>query len=154
MTRERVIGRDGDLPWHLPADLRHFKATTMGKPIVMGRRTYESIGKPLPGRHNIVVSRNPGWQADGVTAVTSLQAAVDAAGEVPEIMIIGGAQLYSAGLPAATRMYVTFIERGIDGDTFFPRLDWSQWRLCERSATQFHSGIPFHFSRWARVSRD
>lgn len=150
MTRERVIGRDGGLPWHLPADLKHFKATTMGKPIVMGRKTYESIGKALPGRLNIVITRNPDWSATGVTTVSSLDAAVAATTDAAELMIIGGAQLYAAALPRADRLHITFIERAVDGDTHFPPIDWTDWRMAERSATQFHAGIPFFFSRWQR----
>lgn len=150
MTHERVIGRDGGLPWHLPADLGHFKTTTMGKPIVMGRKTYESIGKRLPGRQNIVVTRNPDWDAAGVTAVNSLDAAIAACGEASEIMIIGGAQLYAAALSRADRMHITYVGQSIEGDTHFPDIDRSAWRMVERSATQFHGGIPFFFSRWQR----
>ena len=150
MTPQCVIGRDGDLPWHLPADLKRFKAITMDKPIVMGRKTYESIGRPLPGRHNIVVTRSKDYQPDGVSAVHSLAQALQVAGDAPEIMVIGGAQLYEAALPLAHRLYITVVEKEFTGDTYFPELDWSQWHPVERSATQLHLGIPFFFSLWER----
>lgn len=119
MTPDRVIGREGGLPWHLSADLQHFKAVTMGHPIVMGRKTYESIGRPLPGRHNIAVTRSRDFAADGVTVVHSLDEALQAAGDAPEIMIIGGAQLYAATLPLADRLFVTQVQANVPGDTFF-----------------------------------
>lgn len=148
MTPERVIGRDNGLPWHLSADLQHFKATTMGKPIVMGRNTYESIGRALPGRQNIVVTRNKTFSADGVTVAHSLDAAVRAAGDVPEVMIIGGAELYTAAMPLADRLYLTHIQTSIPGDTFFPNVDWEQWRMVQRSATQYSDGISFLFAQY------
>lgn len=121
-----VIGRDGGLPWHLPADLRHFKAVTMGKPIIMGRRTFESIGRPLPGRHNIVLTRGD-WTADGVTVVADLAAAFAAAGEVDEIAIIGGAAVYAAALPFAWRVYLTEVHATPAGDTMLPAFDPAVW---------------------------
>lgn len=151
MTPERVIGRDNGLPWHLPADLKHFKTVTMGKPVVMGRKTYESIGFALPGRHNIVVTSRPDFAAEGITAVTSLDAAVRAAGAVEEIMIIGGALLYAAALPMADRLYVTCVKASIAGDTFFPEVDWSQWLQIERSATESGEGVSFYFSVFDRI---
>ena len=150
MTPERVIGRDGDLPWHLPADLKHFKAVTMGKPIVMGRKTYESIGKPLPGRHNVVVTRNTQWRAEGVTAVTSVDAALAVCAGADEVMIVGGAQIYAAALPRVTRMHITVVDEPVAGDTVFPEIVWRDWRQLQRSATQFHDGVAFHFSVWER----
>jgi len=146
MTPERVIGRDGKMPWHLSADLKHFKATTMGKPIVMGRKTYDSIGRPLPGRHNIVITRNQDFSAEGVTAANSLDDALLNAGDVPEIMIIGGARLYESALPMAQRLYVTQVLARIPGDTFFPQVDWTRWRIVRRSATQSDDGLSFYFS--------
>lgn len=127
MARNRVIGRDKGLPWHLPADLRHFKALTMGKPIVMGRRTWESLPGLLPGRRHIVVTRNPGYRAEGAEVVHSLDEAVTAAGPVNEIMVVGGANLYAQALPLADRIYLTLIEAEIDGDTFFPSWDSDEW---------------------------
>jgi dihydrofolate reductase len=121
-----VIGRDNALPWHLPPDLRHFKALTLGKPVVMGRRTFASIGRPLPGRHNIVLTRG-GWTAEGVTAVAGLAEAMAAAGPVDEVMIIGGAAVYAAALPLAHRVYLTEIHAAPDGDTVLPPFDPAAW---------------------------
>ncbi|WDE12367.1 type 3 dihydrofolate reductase [Thalassomonas haliotis] len=118
-----IIGKDNQMPWHLPADLAYFKKTTLGKPIIMGRKTYESIGRPLPGRQNIVISRNPDFSAEGVDVVTCVDQALALAGGVEEIMVIGGGAIYSHCLPAATRLYVTHIKAGIEGDTRFPDFD-------------------------------
>lgn len=120
MANDRVIGKDNQMPWHLPADFAWFKRCTMGKPVVMGRKTYQSIGRPLPGRQNIVISRDNQLQIDGVTTVTSIEQALAAAGEVEEVMIIGGGAIYAACLPIANRLYVTYIDANVDGDTQFP----------------------------------
>lgn len=130
MAENNVIGKDGGLPWHIPADLKHFKAVTMGKPIVMGRRTYESIGRPLPGRLNIVVTRDPSRRWDGVEVVQSLPDALEraAAHGADEIMIIGGGDLYRAALPLAQRIYLTRVHEAVEGDTVFPDLDPTEWR--------------------------
>ena len=134
MAENRVIGRGNQLPWHLPGDLKYFKAATLGKPIVMGRKTYESIGRPLPGRANIVVTRDAGWSADGVRVASSPETALALAAEIAqhdgadEVMIIGGEQLYSACLPFADRLYITHVHACVDGDAYFPVLDWTQWR--------------------------
>ncbi|GAA5190029.1 type 3 dihydrofolate reductase [Ferrimonas gelatinilytica] len=128
MAQDRVIGKDNDMPWHLPADLKHFKAVTLGKPVVMGRKTFESIGRPLPGRHNIVISRQKTFAPEGVTVVTDIDAALDAAGEVEEVMIIGGGQLYAAMLPRADRLYLTRVDLAVEGDTRFPAFDESHWQ--------------------------
>ena len=132
MTRNRVIGKGNDMPWHLPAELRHFKQLTMGKPIVMGRRTFASIGRVLPGRKNIVVTRDPYFNFSGVTVVHSLAAAVRAAGDVDELMIIGGAQLYQQTLERVDRLYITLIHVELEGDTYFPELNDEQWVQRER----------------------
>nr|WP_284694865.1 type 3 dihydrofolate reductase [Photobacterium galatheae] len=124
MAKNRVIGKDNAMPWHLPADFAWFKKVTLGKPVVMGRKTFESIGRPLPGRHNIVISRSPEFSAEGVTVVGSLDAAKAAAGDVDELMIIGGGSVYAECLPIADRLYLTFIELSVDGDTCFP--DWGE----------------------------
>jgi len=142
MSENRVIGADNDLPWHLPADLKYFKASTLGKPIIMGRKTYDSIGRPLPGRTNIVVTRNAEWQADGVKTVLSLAAAVTLAGDVPETMITGGAQIYAQALDMADRLYVTEVALTIDGDAFFPEIDKSCWREASREAHPAEGGKP------------
>jgi dihydrofolate reductase len=127
-----VIGRDNALPWHLPADLKHFKQVTMGKPIVMGRRTFESIGKPLPGRQNIVVTRDPNYQRDGVIVVHGVDAALDAAAEAPEIMVIGGAELFRLFLPRAGRIHLTRVHGEIAGDVRWPDLDPREWKVVAR----------------------
>jgi len=127
MDRDRVIGRAGRLPWHLPADLAFFKRCTMGKPVIMGRKTHEAIGRPLPGRHNIVVSRDPGYHAPGCTCVTSLEAALAAAADAEEVMVIGGATLFEALLPRADRLYLTEVHAQVGGDTRFPPLDRQAW---------------------------
>ncbi|AYO08200.1 type 3 dihydrofolate reductase [Vibrio campbellii] len=122
MADNRIIGKDNQMPWHLPADFAWFKRCTMGKPVVMGRKTYESIGRPLPGRLNIVISRDASLFIEGVKTVTSIEQALEVAGEVEEVMIIGGGAIYAACLPMANKLYVTHIEAEIEGDTQFP--DW------------------------------
>lgn len=119
----RIIGKDNDMPWHLPADLAYFKQTTLGKPIVMGRKTYESIGRPLPGRKNIVISRDENYQANGVISVTSVEQALVEAGDVDEVMVIGGGAIYQHCISAAQRLYITHIKASIEGDTAFPEYD-------------------------------
>ena len=119
----RIIGKDNDMPWHLPADLAYFKKVTLGKPVVMGRKTYESIGRPLPGRQNIVISRDANYQADGIDVVSSVEEALIKAGDVEEIMVIGGGAIYAHCLPAAQRLYITHIDATVDGDTQFPEYD-------------------------------
>lgn len=133
MARNRIIGRDNQLPWKLPADLAYFKQVTMGHPIVMGRRTYESIGRPLPGRLNIVVSRNPGFRAPGCTVVDSLEAAWRVAGDAAEVCVIGGTSLFAEALPIADRIHLTEVEADVPGDTYFPEFDRSQWAEREVS---------------------
>lgn len=144
------IGRGNALLWHLPEDLRHFKATTLGAPIVMGRKTWESIGRPLPGRRNIVVTRQVAWQAPGAEVVPSLDDAIERAGDVPRVFVIGGAQLYAAALPLADELVLTEVDAQAGADTFFPawnRDDFepeaSEW---QRSA----SGPRYRFVTWRR----
>lgn len=138
-TRNGVIGRDNSMPWHLPEDLRYFKRVTLGKPVIMGRNTWESLGKPLPGRDNIVITRNTVYHADGATVVNSLDAALRLADTlatargVDEIQIIGGAQVYAEALPYVQRAYITEIDADIDGDTCFPTLQ-GQWRETARES--------------------
>ena len=132
MSSNRVIGRSGTLPWHLPADLRFFKQTTMGHPVIMGRRTYDSVGRPLPGRTNIVISRDPALQRDGVSVVGSLAEALQKAEDTDEVFVVGGAEIYRQALPLATRIYLTLIHVELEGDTFFPELDETKWKLVSR----------------------
>ena len=134
MDKNNVIGMDNDLPWRLSADLKHFKAVTMGKPIVMGRKTYESIGRPLPGRKNIVMTRSSDFSADGCTVVNSLDEAMHEAGDVDEIMIMGGAGLYEQMLAHANRLYLTEVHAEVEGDVYFPEFDKREWIKVEREA--------------------
>lgn len=127
-----VIGVDNRLPWRLPEDLRRFRDITMGKPIVMGRRTHESIGRPLPGRRNIVLSRRPGYAAEGCEGADGLDAALALTGDAEEVLVIGGAALYREALPLAGRIYLTRLHRAFAGDTRFPSLDNADWRAVER----------------------
>jgi dihydrofolate reductase len=138
MARNRVIGRDGALPWHIPADLRQFKAVTMGKPIIMGRKTYESIGRPLPGRTNIVITRNTRFHAAGIITAQDIAAAKDLAENiaiqdgVAEIMVIGGGEIYAIALPLADRIYSTEVQINADGDVQFPVIEAKAWRESAR----------------------
>jgi len=133
-----VIGRDNALPWRLPGDLAHFRRVTMGKPIVMGRRTFESIGRALPGRSNIVITRNPAFEAQGCRVVHALEPALELAVDialedaVEELVVIGGAAIYAGALPRADRIYLTQVRAPVPGDTFFPDTDWTRWRETER----------------------
>jgi len=133
MCTNRVIGLNNQLPWNLPEDLKHFRKTTEGKPIIMGRSTFESIGKPLPKRTNIVLSRNPNFQKEGIIAVTSLDQALQAAARAPEIMIIGGTQIFNLFLPLASRMYVTWVKQSYSGDAFFPDFPMEEWRVTDET---------------------
>src|SRR6478609_5484045 len=132
-TRNGVIGLNNTMPWHLPEDLRYFKRVTLGKPVIMGRNTWESLGKPLPGRDNIVITRNENFHADGATVVNDLDAALLLANsladarDTDEIMVIGGAQIYAAALPQVTRAYITEVHADIEGDTFFPGMNPLDW---------------------------
>ena len=132
MAANRVIGHANRLPWHLPADLKHFKATTLGKPVLMGRKTWESIGRPLPGRINIVITRDTAYEADGCVVVHSLDEAIRAAGETAEAMVIGGAELYRQALPLANKLYLTLVHGEFTGDTRFPQWRQDEWREIER----------------------
>ena len=132
MAANRVIGKDNQLPWHLPADLKHFKQTTMGKPILMGRKTWESIGRPLPGRTNIVITRDENYDAPGCVVVHSIEAALQATAQQDEVMVIGGAEFYRQVLPRTDRIYLTRINEDFEGDTLFPELDRSEWQEVER----------------------
>jgi len=136
MAENRAIGVANDLPWYLPADLKYFKATTLGKPIIMGRKTFDSIGRALPGRQNIVVTRNQKWAHEKVDVVPSLEAAIAAAGEAGEVMITGGAQIYAEALAQGLvdRMYITEVALTLEGDAHFPDFDVSGWCEVSREA--------------------
>ncbi|MDE2258937.1 MAG: type 3 dihydrofolate reductase [Betaproteobacteria bacterium] len=132
MTLNRVIGANNTMPWHLPADLAFFKATTLGHPVIMGRKTYESIGRPLPGRRNIVVTRDPTFRAPGCEVAHSVEESLFHGKEDPEIFVIGGAGLYCSVLPATQRIYLTEIQAEIHGDTYFPEIESSEWQEVSR----------------------
>ncbi|OIU71316.1 dihydrofolate reductase [Rossellomorea aquimaris] len=130
MDSKSAIGKNNELPWHLPADLAFFKKTTMGKPIIMGRKTFESIGRPLPGRENIVITRDKDFVAEGCNVIHDLKKITQlGAGQEEEIFVIGGAEIFNEMLPYADRLYVTKIEEEFDGDTFFPPFDKEEWEL-------------------------
>jgi len=148
MAKNRVIGRDNRLPWHLPADLKHFKFLTMGQTIVMGRKTYESIGKPLPGRANIVITRQMDYEIPGAVVVNSLEDALLVCEETSTIdtenFIIGGEKLYQQTIKICQRMYITEIQSNFDGDVFFPQFDPGDWEEMQRDK-HVDGNLEYHF---------
>ncbi|MFM2479551.1 type 3 dihydrofolate reductase [Celerinatantimonas sp. MCCC 1A17872] len=155
MANNRVIGRGNQMPWHLPADLKHFKQTTMGKPVVMGRKTYESIGRALPGRHNYVLTRDSHWHVEGVTTISSLQQAIEQEqlNDTQELVIMGGGELYRLFLPSAQRLYLTFIDLNIhDGDTFFPDYEPQKWQISDENAHLADEQNPYNY-RFVQLER-
>jgi dihydrofolate reductase len=150
MDAQRGIGVDNRLPWHIPEDLAHFKRVTLGQPIIMGRKTFDSIGRPLPGRRNIVVTRNPDWRHDGVETAGSLDDAVRLAGD-GAASIIGGAQIFAEALPVADRMIVTEIEHTYRCDTFFPPIDGAHWRVVDRVPGRTADGVAFSFVTYESI---
>lgn len=145
-STNNVIGVAGDLPWHLSDDLKRFKALTMGKPIVMGRKTFESIGRALPGRQNIVITTQAEFDAAGCDVVSSPEAAVVAAANAEEIMVIGGGEIYRLFLPLADRIYLTRVAVDLDGDTFFPELDESDWHETAREEHRADASNDYDFA--------
>ena len=152
LSQNHVIGRNNKLPWYLPNDLKYFKQVTMGLPIIMGRKTFESIGKPLPGRTNIVITRNPEWTAEGVRAVTSLDEALSLAESVAEIdgrdevMVIGGDQIYRLVMPSVDRLYLTQVHAQVDGDAYFPEFDRDAWKEIGREDYESSETNPYDYS--------
>lgn len=152
MARNRVIGINNKLPWYLPNDLKYFKRVTMGKPILMGRKTFESIGKPLPGRLNIVMTRDASWQAEGVKVTHSLDAAIalaQAQCEIQggdELMIIGGDEIYRQSLPRADRLYLTQVHAEVHGDAYFPEINWDEWEERAREDFSAEGPNPYDYS--------
>ncbi|WP_259780536.1 dihydrofolate reductase [Aestuariispira ectoiniformans] len=148
MGRNNVIGVEGGLPWHIPGDLKFFKAQTLGKPIVMGRKTFESIGRPLPGRPNIVITRQEGYAPEGVEVVSTLRDALRLGTEhaerlgKDEVMIVGGAQIYAASLERADRLYITEVDAAPEGDAYFPKVDKAAWRESFREDHAAEGDIP------------
>lgn len=154
VARNRVIGSKGDLPWRLPADMKRFKAITLGKPMVMGRKTFESIGRPLPGRRTIVVTRDADWSADGVETARSLEAALALArsGQPDEIVVAGGGEIYAQALPLADALRLTWVEAEPAGDALFPALDPADWRETAREPHAAEGERPaFAFVDYSRV---
>ncbi|MFL0796194.1 MAG: dihydrofolate reductase [Cellvibrionaceae bacterium] len=152
MAKNRIIGKENTLPWRLPSDLKHFKAVTLGKPVIMGRKTFESIGRPLPGRENIVITRQKNWTSQGVSVETSLESAIVKACQAAqssgaeELMVIGGAEIYAQALPLASRIYISEIQANVEGDAAFPELDEEVWREVSRVDGDFQAGKDdFHF---------
>lgn len=140
-----VIGKDGRMPWHVSADLKRFKALTLGKPVLMGRKTHESIGRPLPGRNNIVLTSEPNYRAEGCAVAHSLAEALDLAGNAEELMVIGGSSLYERFLPEADRLYLTLIDREFEGDAFFPPFSLENWRVTEYDTITDDSSVDFTY---------
>ena len=146
MDERGAIGRAGGLPWRLPDDLKRFKALTMGKPIVMGRKTWDSIGRPLPGRHSIVVTRRGGLEIAGVTVVGSIEQAIAAAGDVPEVCIIGGAEIYRLSLPLTDVLHVTRVHAVVEADTYFPPIDPLEWHEVAREEHPADEKHPYAYA--------
>ncbi|MCB0430408.1 MAG: dihydrofolate reductase [Flavobacteriales bacterium] len=154
VSENHAIGVQNDLPWHLPADLAYFKKLTSGHTILMGRKTYESIGRPLPNRKNIVITRQPDLQIPGCTVVGSLEDALQACENDDEVFLIGGAEMYAAGFPKTDRLYITHVHVHVNGDRFFPVLDPNEWQLMSSEAhpQDERHAYPFTFSVYERVS--
>lgn len=160
LAENRVIGLDNRMPWHLPGDFKYFKATTLGKPIIMGRKTWDSLGRPLPGRLNLVVSRQPGLQLEGAEVFASLEDAIVRAEQwareqgVDELMLIGGAQLYAQGLEKGLvdRLYLTRVEMNPEGDAWFPEVDESVWKKVSSQQGPVEEGKPvYYFEVWEQA---
>ncbi len=147
-----VIGRDGDLPWRLPADLKRFKRLTIGHVIIMGRKTFDSIGRPLPKRRSIVITRDSAWHHDGVTAVRSLEEALEQADGEEEVFVVGGAEIYALAWPRADRVYLTRVHAEVEGDVRLPDFDFSDWQLTgsETHPADDRHAYSFTFERWER----
>ncbi len=146
MGNGRVIGINNQLPWKLPADMKFFRSTTMGKPILMGRKTYESIGKPLPGRTNIIITRNSNFHAEGCIVSHSIEEALQQAKASEEVMVIGGASLYRQILPLAQRFYLTKVHADFEGDSYFPEFDLQEWTTTERTDHTTDEDNPYDYS--------
>ncbi|AEG02890.1 dihydrofolate reductase [Methylomonas methanica] len=146
MASNRVIGLNGMMPWHLSADLKRFKQITLGSPIMMGRKTFDAIGRPLPGRENLIISRNPDYRQPGCRIFADIDGALEYAQVCPEVFVIGGATLYEALLPQADFVYLTLIHREFAGDTYFPEIDYSAWRTLERVEVTDDPAVDFSYS--------
>ena len=151
IARNGVIGANGKLPWHLPEDLKHLKKLTLGHPVIMGRRTWESLGKPLPGRENIVVTRRTGYEAPGASVASSLEAAIALCAGEPIAFAIGGVEIYAAALPLADGLVLTEIDKDYDGDTRFPEWDRKAWRATQNETHTAADGTHFAFVLYERT---
>ncbi|MDH3062562.1 dihydrofolate reductase [Achromobacter insolitus] len=149
-SKNRVIGRDNTMPWNLPGDLAHFKRSTLGHSIIMGRKTWDSLGRVLPGRRNIVISRNPNFKVEGVVVAPSLEAAIAACDDAKEAFVIGGAQIYVQVLPIAKRVLATELHADVEGDAFFPLLPAFQWKETSREAQPAENGYEYDFVTYER----
>ena len=145
-AKNNVIGRNGKIPWYLPVDLKHFKKVTFGSPVIMGRHTFESLPGALPGRQNIVITRNPSYSAKGAITVHSLGEALDLVKDAPEAFIIGGGQIYKEAMPLVTTAYITQINADFDGDAYFEGFDPKDWELLEEERFPATDQHPFSFS--------
>ncbi len=152
MARNRVIGVDNGLPWHLPEDLKHFKSLTMGHHIIMGRKTYESIGRPLPGRTTVIVTRDPAYRMDGCLVAHSLDRAIELAAGDDEAFFVGGANLYGQALPLADRLYITEIQADYPGDAHFPEFASADWSEVSRDRHASAAGLAYDFVVYDRVT--
>jgi dihydrofolate reductase len=153
VARNGVIGRDGTIPWRLPEDMQRFRALTMGHPVVMGRRTWESLPdpyRPLPGRLNLVLTRNPEWSGDGAVRAGSLAEALELVGDASNVFVIGGAELYAASLPLADELVLTELDADVEGDTFFPAFDRSAFEEVARELREAPDGTAFAFVTYRR----
>ena len=151
VARNGIIGAKGHLPWHLPDDLRHFRKITLGHPVIMGRRTWESLGKPLPGRENIVVTRRPGYEAAGASVAASIEGAIALCAGEPVAFVIGGADIYAAALPLADGLVLTEIDAEYAGDTRFPDWDRAAWRATQRESHTSAEGLRFDFALYEKA---
>lgn len=149
-AQNHVIGRNNTLPWRLPSDLAHFKRTTLGHPVIMGRKTWESLGRPLPGRRNIVISRNQDFTADGAQCVSSLSQAIASVQEAEQAFVIGGAQIYQEALPFAQQVIATEVLANVEGDAFFAPLDPAQWTEISRTHHPEENGLRFDVVQYRR----
>ena len=145
MDENRVIGKDNQMPWRLPAELQYVKKTTMGHPIVMGRKNYEAIGRPLPGRRNIVMSRDQSFRAEGCEVMHSPQEVLEKCGQEEEIFIFGGEQIYRLFLPFVSKLYITRIHHSFEGDVFFPEIDYSEWKEVSREKGLTDEKNPYEY---------
>lgn len=150
IAKHGVIGHNNTLPWHLPEDLKRFRALTMGHHMIMGRKTYESLGRLLPGRTTVIVTRNPEYQVEGALVAHTLEAAISLCGDDSEAFLIGGAELYQMGMQLADKLYITEIDAEFEGDAYFPAFDFEQWQITSREAHMSEKGLPFSYVGYSR----